>query len=322
MQPFLLLLVSIGVCNAFRLHEAMQKYKLSLSAAKTSKREVQFRELMDGIVQHSDEEIELIKSKRNRAIFNGAKAASQNERVVDAFIVLYEDLAPLRIAGNMIFSYLTAQISAAVEEFEKDNKQLIGSMSAGTIKLGRAAFKELDRDKSGVITRDELSDEILKVVGFDTVDEFMVYADTDKNNELNFEEFMLALIVSSKDAQESIEEIIKMNRDSDCKIEIDDDASIVAAAADCVEVDETNLTKYDIRFDNMLTAVAEWEEKMGTIPLKVEETEGRMRRILNGCFFGAKEPAIVLALRTVYVDFTALRMAGDLIFKLLKKFMK
>jgi len=137
MQPFLLLLVSIGVCNAFRLHEA-QKYKLSLSAAKTSKREVQFRELMDGIVQHSDEEIELIKSKRNRAIFNGAKAASQNERVVDAFIVLYEDLAPLRIAGNMIFSYLTAQISAAVEEFEKDNKQLIGSMSAGTIKLGRA----------------------------------------------------------------------------------------------------------------------------------------------------------------------------------------
>ena len=137
MQPFLLLLVSIGVCNAFRLHAA-QKYKLSLSAAKTSKREVQFRELMDGIVQHSDEEIELIKSKRNRAIFNGAKAASQNERVVDAFIVLYEDLAPLRIAGNMIFSYLTAQISAAVEEFEKDNKQLIGSMSAGTIKLGRA----------------------------------------------------------------------------------------------------------------------------------------------------------------------------------------
>ena len=137
MQPFLLLLVSIGVCNAFRLHEA-QKFKHSLSAAKTSKREVQFRELMDGIVQHSDEEIELIKSKRNRAIFNGAKAASQNERVVDAFIVLYEDLAPLRIAGNMIFSYLTAQISAAVEEFEKDNKQLIGSMSAGTIKLGRA----------------------------------------------------------------------------------------------------------------------------------------------------------------------------------------
>lgn len=97
-----------------------------------------------------------------------------------------------------------------------------------------------------------MSDEILKVVGFDTVDEFMVYADTDKNNELNFEEFMLALIVSSKDAQESIEEIIKMNRDSDCKIEIDDDASIVAAAADCVEVDETNLTK-----------VSEWSGGLG-----------------------------------------------------------
>ena len=41
------------------------------------------------------------------ALFSGARAASSSAAVVRAFTVLYEDMPPLRMSGNMIFSYLT-----------------------------------------------------------------------------------------------------------------------------------------------------------------------------------------------------------------------
>lgn len=41
--------------------------------------------------------------------------------------------------------------------------------------------------------------------------------------------------------------------------------------------------------------------------------------ILRGCFSGARDEKVVAALKIVYMDYTALRMAGDLIFKLMSK---
>jgi len=47
-------------------------------------------------------------------------------------------------------------------------------------------------------------------------------------------------------------------------------------------------------------------------------SEGRAGVVLKGCFAGLKNKDVVKALRVVYVDYSALRLAGDLIFKLLK----
>ena len=80
-----------------------------------SKREQKFRSLMTDLTKYSDSEMEAIRSSRVRSIMYGAKAASMNPKVVDAFVVLYEDLAPLRIAGNMIFNYLTSNIAKSIE---------------------------------------------------------------------------------------------------------------------------------------------------------------------------------------------------------------
>ena len=41
--------------------------------------------------------------------------------------------------------------------------------------------------------------------------------------------------------------------------------------------------------------------------------------VLAGCFAGARVEGVVTALRIVYEDFSPLRMAGDLIFNLMKK---
>jgi len=41
--------------------------------------------------------------------------------------------------------------------------------------------------------------------------------------------------------------------------------------------------------------------------------------ILRGCFAGARDAKVVAALKIVYMDYTALRLAGDLIFKLMSQ---
>ena len=152
--------LSLRVALPFR-----SRYPTNLFATK-SKREEKFLHLMTELTSYSDSEINTIRSSRNRAIFKGAKAAAKNPEVVDAFVVLYEDLSPLRIAGNMIFNYLTSQISKSIERFDAENSAIVetmlkgGEFSRGTITLGKTAFEAIDKDSSGSITANELSDEV------------------------------------------------------------------------------------------------------------------------------------------------------------------
>jgi len=189
-----------------------------------------------------------------------------------------------------------------------------GELSRKTIKLGKTAFEAIDRDQSGTISRDEVSDEILKVFGFDSVSEFMSTVDDDNNDEISFEEFMVALIKTTDDAKESINEILAMNNDIGCEIVEEYDSS-------CVSVPPDAYAKYNDRYDNMLSTVSTWETQLGGEEKKSASEMGRTERILYGCFAGAKDEEVVEALRAVYVDFTALRMAGDIIFKLLTKYL-
>ena len=60
----------------------------------------------------------------------------------------------------------------------------------------------------------------------------------------------------------------------------------------------------------MVNKFKEWEDF-------VPKGEGRRLDILRGCFVGAENEKVVKALKIVYVDYSALRMAGDLIFSLM-----
>mmetsp|Transcript_61206 Transcript_61206/g.122697 ORF Transcript_61206/g.122697 Transcript_61206/m.122697 type:complete len:454 (-) Transcript_61206:229-1590(-) len=86
-----------------------------------------------------------------------------------------------------------------------------------------------------------------------------------------------------------------------------------------------------LRFTAMLSTVGEWEQRLVTN----NEDDGdatlvgggggglasiknpRLRTVLGGVLVGARTPGVVVALRIVYEDFLALRLAGDLIFKLM-----
>jgi hypothetical protein len=70
--------------------------------------------------------------------------------------------------------------------------------------------------------------------------------------------------------------------------------------------------KYSERYDEMIQAFAKWESQM------IDTSgEGRQLDVLRGCFVGAKNEYVLEALRIVYVDYPPLRVAGNLIFKLM-----
>ena len=47
--------------------------------------------------------------------------------------------------------------------------------------------------------------------------------------------------------------------------------------------------------------------------------DGRLREVMAGALVGARCPTMVGALRVCYLEYSALRLGGDLIFKLLKR---
>ena len=70
--------------------------------------------------------------------------------------------------------------------------------------------------------------------------------------------------------------------------------------------------RYADRYDSMVSLFKEWKD------LVPAEKQGRKYDVLRGCFKGAECEEIVNALRIVYLDYSALRFAGDLIFKVMK----
>jgi len=55
---------------------------------------------------------------------------------------------------------------------------------------------------------------------------------------------------------------------------------------------------------------------------RVEEEEGRLLKVLKGSLVGARCEPVVDALKMVYLDYSPLRLGGDIIFKLLKRVVK
>ncbi|KAL3789241.1 hypothetical protein HJC23_002826 [Cyclotella cryptica] len=71
------------------------------------------------------------------------------------------------------------------------------------------------------------------------------------------------------------------------------------------------------RFDEYVAAFKVWEDKF--VGGHTTDHPSRRLDILRGCFSGARDARVVAALKIVYMDYAALRLAGDLIFKLMSK---
>jgi hypothetical protein len=86
--------------------------------------------------------------------------------------------------------------------------------------------------------------------------------------------------------------------------------------ADPTAMDEKR-QRFSERYDEMLSQFMEWEDVMPE-----GEASSRRMDVVRGCFIGARNPPVVDALRVVYVDYSPLRVAGDIIFKLVSGVMR
>ncbi len=229
---------------------------------------------------------------------------------------MYEDLAPLRVAGRMIYRNLKDVIIKSSERRNQEEMKLqaVAGFTLDQIEDGRKAFMKLSDGTGGELSLDQLVDAgvvetIVELLGFATFDDLMATLDQDRNGKLNFEEFMIGIQRCADDntgesvctVGEVLDELQKRME----KFELQQNTSSL----------EKRKLKYIARYDEMVRLFKEWEDIVPT-------GEGRMVEILRGCFAGAKNQKVVDALRIVYVDYSALRLSGDLIFGLMERIVK
>jgi hypothetical protein len=241
--------------------------------------EREFRDKISAFAAFSEEQIESVANPRLRALYEGVAASAHDPDVYRAFEVLFEDLVPLRMAGRMIFSRLAEKM----EEQTKYQATLIEQtgLSREEVSRCRMVLDCITGPNHDYISVTQL--EAIASIVNDTIGAKLHLPKT----RMSQENLLLMLSEQTKEPSKILQRIERK--------------SLPKRKA------QTN--KFEERYEHMVQSFFEWQKIM-------PEGEGRRFDVLKGCFVGAKNEKVVEALKIVYVDYAALRLAGDLIFKL------
>ena len=283
-----------------------------------------FDQMLANFRLHSEADFNLVPSARYRGLLRGTSAAIADPAVITAFRVLYEDLGPIRVAGDLIFSKLEREITNAKSTEGAANVKALGRDDACVI-AARKIFDAVDADASGTVSSQELLDsDLLRSLGQCTnctcgkegscqsVANFMNEIDkTHPKGELHFDEFLLA---SHHLLYEGDTSVSLFGGDSECST--DDLVDEILNGREG-EIGKDKIDRYAKRFDNMCKEFDSWDSADSSS--KAKSSNPRLALVLDGCFAGSRNPPVVYALKILYIDFRPLRMAGDLIFKMMRK---
>ncbi len=305
--------------------------------------------------------IEFIDSPQQRLLFKGAAAAAENPMIREAFAVVYEDMGPIRIAGDLIYNTLAsvaadAKVAAGSSEplllansggSGGDNDDAAGEELVATmLATSRRIFDLIDADASGALDRGELlrAPELVDYIRQDgeeeeaAVDRFIAAADDNGDGVISFVEFAAA--AAADPTLSAMDEALTSA------------LARTAAEGRGAEAEKENGGGGDggesrggrfgrkppgERFDSMRRTCLEWEAALGCAPppggdddeaeecdLEVLEqqealVDGRLLVVLRGGWEIARCEPVTDALRYAYLEYSSLRLGGDLIFKLLSK---
>mmetsp|Transcript_52934 Transcript_52934/g.158459 ORF Transcript_52934/g.158459 Transcript_52934/m.158459 type:complete len:369 (-) Transcript_52934:122-1228(-) len=279
---------------------------------KMNRLESEFQSMLDDFERYTPRDIAAVKSPRYRALYEGVAAGSMEPAVARAFMIVFNDMVPIRVAGRMIYRHLRSVMEDSIEArlAEEENIRSNTGLTDDEIDHGRRAFLAIIDDGEDKLTIDQLVEmgiveTALELFGFDHLDEFLAVMDEDEEGLLDFERFMIGL---------------QRCAEGSCSVECDIPGVLTEIVKRMEPIEEkknqSSLTerkqKYSKRYDDMVSSFASWEDR-------VPKGEGRMLDVLRGCFVGARNEEVAEALRIVYMDYSALRLGGDLVFKVMKK---
>lgn len=270
--------------------------------------------------------IECIDDPKQRTIFRGVKAASEVPAVKNAFSIVYQDLGPVRVAGDLIFNQLKKSASLAAENV----KDLDADQSLDALTAARTLFDVIDENASGRLDREELlnspamlallragsgsSDSVAELDDAELVDAFVAATDADGDGEISFIEWARTALDPSDPAL------------ADALAKVSEQAEATASTGA-----KRKRQTYAQRFDEMLATCLEWEAAYAQVDADCAEEgiepdecptgseEDRLRLVLMGSFQGARCEPVAAALRVCYEEYSPLRFGGDLIFRVLKR---
>jgi hypothetical protein len=294
--------------------ELDKPYTLPEPDRQLNKLELEFREMLLDFSQFTPRDIRAVQNPRMRAVFEGVAASYGLPEVYRAFEVLFEDVAPLRIAGRLIYGKLKQTMLEAQAERQRDVKRVIAStgLSEDEVEANRAAFLQL------VVHRDDRATEMdiqklvdtgvaetaVEVLGYADFDDFLAALQLHTDDKISFCDLMIALQSCAVDSPRP---------ECNPATVLPEVARRLTARSEYstrLQSSDERKQSYIAKYEKMVSKFIEWKDF-------VPQGEGRLLDVLRGCFVGAESRGIVNALRIVYVDYSALRMSGDLIFNLM-----
>jgi hypothetical protein len=278
-----------------------------------TKLEVEFRDLLEHFTNYTESDLLSLRDPRMRTLFRGVAASAVEPPVYRAFEVLYEDLYPLRLA----VAFVVNETGLAGDDVEATRLAFVSVAAElnGDAYLTRNQLERIDvlTDVAVNILNyeyvEDLLDRLEQYSHSISVSDSKHHSHRHPHGKLSFTDLIVGL-------QRCAEEM--------CGLEACNPAAVMQhimldlkshpPTAVNAALDEKR-RKFSDRYDEMLTQFMEWEEIM-------PDGDGRRMDVVKGCFVGARNQPVVDALRIVYVDFSPLRVAGDIIFKLVSGVMR
>jgi len=319
---------------------AVSTNAFSTKTTTIDKHEAKFERMIDEL-KLPPATIEFIDSSKQRLLFRGVAAAVQEPQILNAFGIVYKDLAPVRVAGDIIFSQLASVATEATElasgvaalPQKDDAVEGDGAVDAKTLAKFRQIFDLLDGDNSGGIDRTELlASPVLMALLYDyendvdadaAVDRFMKLADENGDGVISFVEFAYAVATQPR-------------------LQLVDDALASALKSSTFSGEGKPKKKGrfgrktpEERFEAMIQTCLVWEQDLGCAPTDDDDDEcavdvlleqdidededSRLLQVLKGSLVGVHCEPVLEALKMCYLEYSPLRFGGDVIFKLLKQ---
>ena len=327
-----------------------------------TKLEWEFRNMMEHFANYSEADILSIADPRKRTLFEGIAASSYSRPVYRAFEILYEDLLPLRYAGRVIYNRLKEFMITSIQQRQEEMELILnttGISKSIDIKSNNDDIQRISEirlmfvttasqlNSDSYLTLDQLADTGIitttatEVLGFDTVDEVLQRLDKSSTGRITFVNLLLGLWELSNEycgLELCNPQVVLHNLLVELNEQIHSSARPMMSTNDHLKLDE-NRQRHSLRYDEMVSSFIQWKNLLPPAPTHTptgDDEEGvneggsviatamesRRMEIVRGCFAGAELPKVVDALRVVYVDYAALRVAGDIIYKLTATILK